>query len=78
MHRIPTIEVHLTKTASKVKHQEAQNKQKEPPKMGRQKENMQSKGMEDSPPEEINGMEVDKLPDIEFKIMVIKKLKEFR
>ena len=37
---------------------------------------MQSKGMEDSPLKELNEMEVTKLSDIEFKIMVIKMLQE--
>ena len=46
--------------------------------MGRQKENKQSKGMEDSPLKELNEMEVTKLSDIEFKLMVIKMLKELR
>ena len=40
--------------------------------MGRQNKNMQSKGMEDSP---LNAMELSKLTDTEFKIMVIKMLK---
>ena len=44
--------------------------------MGRQKKNMQSKGMEDSPLKELNEMEVTKLSDIEFKIMAINMLKE--
>ena len=44
--------------------------------MGRQKKNMQSKGMEDSRLKELNEMEVTKLSDIEFKLMVIKMLKE--
>ena len=44
--------------------------------MGRQKKNMQSKGMEDSPPKELNEMEETKLSDIEFYLMVIKMLKE--
>ena len=44
--------------------------------MGRQNNNMQSKGMEDSPPKELNEMEVSKLSDIEFKIMVIMMIKE--
>ena len=39
--------------------------------MGRKKKNMQSKGMEDSSLKELNEMEVSKLSDIEFKIMVI-------
>ena len=37
---------------------------------------MQSKGIEDSPLKELNEMEVSKLSDVEFKIMVIKMLKE--
>ena len=44
--------------------------------MRRQKKNMHPKGMEDSPLKELNKMEVTKLSDIEFKIMVIKMLKE--
>ena len=39
--------------------------------MGRQEKNLQSKGMGDSPLKELNEMEVSKLSDIEFKIMVI-------
>ena len=52
------------------------NKQKESPKMGRQKANLRSEGMEDSPLKELNEMEVSKLSDIDFKIMVMKILKE--
>ena len=37
---------------------------------------MQLKGMEDSPLKELDEMEVTKLSDIEFKLMVIKMLKE--
>ena len=37
---------------------------------------MPSKGMEDCPLKELNAMEVSKLSDIEFKIMIIKMLKE--
>ena len=37
---------------------------------------MQSKGREDSPLKELNEMEESKLSDTEFKIMVIKMLKE--
>ena len=44
--------------------------------MWRQKKNMQSKPLEDSPLKELNEREVAKLSDIEFKIMVIKMLKE--
>ena len=44
--------------------------------MGRQRKNLQSKGMEDSPLKELNEMEVSKLSDIEFTRMVIRMLKE--
>ena len=44
--------------------------------MGRQKKNMQSKGMDDSPLKELNEMKVTKLSDTEFKFMVIKMIKE--
>ena len=44
--------------------------------MGRQKKNMQSKGMEDSPLKDLSEMEVSKLSDMEFKIMVTKMFKE--
>ena len=44
--------------------------------MGRQRKNLQSKGMEDSPVQELNEMEASKLSDTEFKRMVIKILKE--
>ena len=44
--------------------------------MERQRKNLQSKGMEGSPVKELNEMEVTKLSDIEFKIMVIKMFKE--
>ena len=37
---------------------------------------MQSKGMEDSPLKELNEIEVSKLSDIEFQVMVIKMLKD--
>ena len=44
--------------------------------MGRQKKNMQSKGMEDSPLKDLNEMEITKLSDIDFKLITIKMLKE--
>ena len=44
--------------------------------MGRQKKNLKSKGMEESLLKELNEMEASKLSDIEFKIMVIRLLKE--
>ena len=44
--------------------------------MERQRKNLQSKGMEDFPLKELNAMEVSKLSDIEFKLMVITMLKE--
>ena len=34
--------------------------------MGKQRKNMQSKGMEDSPLKELNEMEASKLSDVEF------------
>ena len=52
------------------------NKEKKSPKMERQKKNLQSKGMENSPLKELNEMDVSKLSDIEFKIMVTKMIKE--
>ena len=45
--------------------------------MGRQRKNLQSKGMEDSPLKELNEMEPSKLSDKELKRMVIRMLKEF-
>ena len=44
--------------------------------MGRQRKNLKSKGMEESPLKELKEMEVTKLSDIEFKRMVIRMLKE--
>ena len=44
--------------------------------MGRQRKNLQSKGMEDSLLKELNEMEASKQSDIEFKRMVIRMLKE--
>ena len=44
--------------------------------MGRQKKNMQSKRMVDTPLKELNEMEVSKLSDIEFKMKVKRMLKE--
>ena len=46
--------------------------------MEREKKNMQSKGMEDSLLKELTAMEVSKQADIEFKIMVIRMLKEIK
>ena len=44
--------------------------------MGRQRKNLQSKGMEDSPLKELSEMEASKLSDIDFKRTVIRMLKE--
>ena len=44
--------------------------------MGRQRKNLQSKRMKDSPLKQLNEMEVSKLSDIEFRRMVIRMLKE--
>ena len=52
------------------------NKQKDSPKMGRRRKNLQWKGTEDSPLQELNEMEASKLSDIEFKQMIIRMLKE--
>ena len=57
------------KTASKEGIGNCRNKKKSP-KMGRKRKSLQSKGMEDSPLQELNEVEVSKLSDIEFKRMV--------
>ena len=44
--------------------------------MGRQRKNLQSKGIEDYPLKELSEMEASKSSDIEFKRMVIRMLKE--
>ena len=44
--------------------------------MRRQKKNKQSKGMEDSPLKELNEMEVTKISDIQFKLILIQMHKE--
>ena len=44
--------------------------------MGRQRKNLQPKGMEDSTLPELNELEASKLSDMEFKRMVIRMLKE--
>ena len=44
--------------------------------MGRQRNNPQSKGMEDCPVKELNEMEASKVSDIEFKRIVIRMFKE--
>ena len=44
--------------------------------MGRQKKKLKSEGMEDSPLKDLNEMEVSKLSDTEFKIMIKWILKE--
>ena len=43
--------------------------------MGRQRKNLQLKGMEESPVKELNEMEASKLSGIEFKRMVVRMLK---
>ena len=74
-HQGPMTEVHPTKTADKAEHQES-HRQKDSPKMGRQRKNLQLKRMEDSPVKELNEMEASKLSDVEFERMVIRMLKE--
>ena len=44
--------------------------------MGRQRQNPQSKGMEDSPVKQLNKMEASKLSDTEFKTMRMRMRKE--
>ena len=44
--------------------------------MGRQRKNLQLKGMEESQLKELNEMEASKLSDTEFKRMVLRLLKE--
>ena len=46
--------------------------------MGRQRKNLQSKGMGHSPLEELNEMDASKLSYIELKRMVTRMLKELR
>ena len=64
------------KTSGKAECREMQKQTKGSPKMGRQRKNLQLKGMEESPVKELNEMEASKLSDIEFKRMVIRMLKE--
>ena len=44
--------------------------------MGRQRKNLQMKGMDDSPVKELNEREASKLSDTEHKRMVLRMLKE--
>ena len=46
--------------------------------MGRQRNNLQSKGKEKSSEKELNKIETRDLSDIEFKIIFIRMLKELR
>ena len=70
-HRTPAIEVHTTKTATKTKHQEEQKQTKRVTYNG---ETIKRNGT--SPLKELNGMEITKFSDTEFRIMVIKMPKE--
>ena len=45
--------------------------------MGRQRNNLQLKGKEESPERVLNEIEASKLSDIEFKTMIIRKLTKF-
>ena len=51
-------------------------KKEETPKIGRQRNNPQSKGKEESSERMLNEIKASKLSDIEFKTMVIRKLNE--
>ena len=44
--------------------------------MGRQRKNTQSKGKEESSEKELNECEASNISDIEFKVMVIRMIKE--
>ena len=52
--------VETTKTSGKAEHPESQ-KQRESPKMVRQRKNLQSKGMEELPVKKLNEMEASQL-----------------
>ena len=54
------------------------NKWDKPPKMGRWRNNPQSKTKKEPPERELNEIEASKLSDIEFKVLVIRMLKELR
>ena len=46
--------------------------------MGKQRNNLQMKENDECPEKELNEIEASKLPDIEFKVMVTRMLKELR
>ena len=50
----------LQRQLAKERTRNSRNKQKESPKMGRKRKNLQSKGMEDSPVKELNEIEASK------------------
>ena len=53
-----------------------QKRSRDSPKIGKQNNNTQWKGKEESPERVLNEIETSKLSDIEFKTMVIRKLNE--
>ena len=74
----PTTEGHPTKTGVKGDQSNMQKQTKESPKIGKQRNNLQSKGKGESPEKEKRRIEASNLSDIEFKVMVIRILKELR
>ena len=52
------------------------NKQEESPKIGRERNNPQSKGKEESPEGVLNEIKANNVSDVEFKIMIIRMFKE--
>ena len=75
-HRSPTIEVHTTNSRSQTDQFKKQKQTRRLPKTGRQRNNLQSNGKEESPERVLNEMGASKLSDTEFKTMVIRKLKD--
>ena len=67
---------HFTRQESKQINLIHRNKHKETTKMKRQKSNPQMKEKEKSPKKELSEIEASNLSDVEFKVMVIKMLKE--
>ena len=52
------------------------NKQEESPKIGRERNNPQSKGKEESPEGVLNEIKANNVSDVEFKIMIIRMLRK--
>ena len=74
-YRKPPHEDKQEKQINPISRNKQTNKQKTP-KIGRQRNNPQSKGKRESPEKELNEIEASNLSDTEFKVMVIKMLKQ--